>query len=364
MPNFQEKFYANALNQLPFLGPVRIAKLYKISGTFMAAWHNLPVLIEQIKLNSGEREQIITTYTKTDPEQECNKLQEHKIELLLFNEEKYPELLKEISAPPPVLYTKGDQNCLSSFCVGVVGTRKISHYGRQVADEIVSGLVSASITVVSGLAFGIDAAALNTACELQSPCIAVLASSLDNQSISPRSNFELSQKIIKHGCLVSEYPLNSETQKQNFPMRNRIISGLSKGVLVIEAAEKSGALITANYALEQNREVFAVPGSIFSLTSVGANRLIQQGAKLVLSYEDILRELNLDMEVTPAINSYFALDEFEKSILSTLTKIPMHLDELVRTTTYKASDVIPKLVLLELKGLVKNMGGSNYVKIK
>jgi DNA processing protein len=276
----------------------------------------------------------------------------------------YPDILKEIAACPPVLYVRGHKEALNTTGVGVVGTRKMTTYGRAVTDELVTGLVNSKITIVSGLAFGVDARSLHTCVELGGHSVAVLASPLDNASIAPKSNFQLAERIMESGCLVSEYPLGAVIQKQNFPIRNRIIAGLSVGTVVVEADTDSGSLITANYALEQNREVFAVPGPIFSDVSRGTNELIKKGAKLVTSYFDILQELNLDLAPTPTFETNEPASDTEQFVIEKLTREPTHIDDLVRELNLPASDVNATLLMLEMKGRVRNLGGAKFAKIR
>ena len=223
--------------------------------------------------------------------------------------------------------------------------------------------MQSQLQIISGLAFGVGATALDTCLKHGSIPIAVLASDLANPSISPRSNYNLAQEVVSHGCLVSEYSLGASVQKQNFPVRNRLIAGLSVGTLVIEADEKSGALITANCALEQNREVFAIPGSIFSPSSRGTNKLIKQGAKLVNHVADILEELNL---AAPEITQTKTFEETEEEtkILQHLLNEPVHIDDLVRQINLPVNEINATLSMLELKGRIKNLGGAQYVKIR
>ena len=215
-----------------------------------------------------------------------------KIQEISIENMGYPEQLKEIYNPPLKLYVLGNKEILKQGGIAIVGTRKATEYGKKVALQISRKLSETGINIISGLAIGIDSSAhLGTLYENSvGKTIAVLGSSIDK--IYPKENVELARQIIKFGgCIISEYPLGTETIKSNFPQRNRIISGLSKGVLVIEAGEKSGALITADFALEQGREVFAVPGNIDGAHSKGTNNLIKEGAKLVTSYEEILEEI-------------------------------------------------------------------------
>jgi DNA processing protein len=268
--------------------------------------------------------------------------------------------LREIPNAPPLLYIKGELKEIDQWAVAVVGTRRLTSYGRQVTKDLVAGLVRNKVTIVSGLARGIDAVAHRTAVELGGRTIAVLGSGLD--SIYPAENRQLARDIVAgHGCVISEYGLGVQPEAKNFPPRNRVISGLSLGTIVVEAGERSGALITTNFALEQGREVFAVPGNIHSPASKGPNRLIQQGAKLVTSIEDILEELNLSM-VAEQTAVQLALPETneEVALYTQLSANPVHIDDLCRLSGLPTNIVSSTLTLMELKGIVQQVGGMNY----
>jgi DNA processing protein len=357
------KIYANSLNLIPELGPVKLMKLANHFPDFRTAWESGYSELIQAGLDQNTIDAIQNQKSSIDPKKAWGLLESIGIKLITLDDSNYPKILKEIATPPPLLYVRGNPKHLNNLGIGVVGTRKISQYGKLVTEEIIAGLVHGQLNIVSGLAFGIDAAALTACIENQGTPIAILASDLADASISPRSNFNLAQEVIQSGCLISEYALGSSVQKQNFSIRNRLISGLSIGTLVIEADEQSGSLITANYALEQNREVFAIPGSIFSPTSRGTNKLIKQGAKLVNHVSDILEELNID---SPKITQTQTFEETEEEakILQTLSHEPTHLDDLIKLLNFPVNQVNATLSILELKGRIKNLGGTKYVKIR
>lgn len=284
------------------------------------------------------------------------------IRKLTPEDKEYPKILKQISDPPKELYLRGDFLERDKIAIGIVGTRECSGYGKQATLDIVGNLAEAGITIVSGLAKGIDTFAHRAALERGGRTIAVLGSAIDSKSIYPCCNKKLAEKIIKNGALVSEYPAGTKSERYFFPQRNRIISGLSLGVLIVEAPEKSGALITAASALEQNREVFAVPGSIYSKNSVGTNKLIQMGAKLVASANDILEELNLPL-IFEKKKEFKPENKEEELLLNILTKEPMHIDEITKKSNLSAKIVNSTLIMLELKGAVKNIGGGYYINI-
>jgi DNA processing protein len=288
------------------------------------------------------------------------KLERYKVKAFAYEDPLYPARLKEIYDYPPVLYVRGSLPAEDEPCLAVVGTRRPTIYGRQVTEEIVSNLARSRITIVSGLARGIDSVAHRAALDDGGKTVAVCGSGLD--IVYPRENAKLAQAIMERGALVSEYPLGVKPKAENFPLRNRIMSGLSLGVLVVEAGERSGALITAHQAVEQNREVFAIPGSILSPASQGTNRLIQEGAKLVRNYTDILQELNLTIVVQQAeIDGFSPANEIESAILGRLSSEPNHIDEICRCSGLSMPEVSSTLAMLELKGIARQVGNMNYV---
>ncbi len=280
------------------------------------------------------------------------------IKEISINDEKYPKLLKKIKDGPKVLYYRGEIKNEEN-CFAIVGTRRCSDYGKQVALEIAGDLAEAGLTIVSGLAPGIDTFAHRATVEKGRRTIAVLGTGVDEKSIYPKSNLKLARKILEiGGCLISEYPAGTRGTQFTFPQRNRIISGLSLGVLVVEAKEKSGALITANYAFQQKRKVFAVPGSIYSSNSKGPHLLIKSGAKLVENANDILKELNLPLKKV----SFFCEGETEEEIfvLNALREGGLDIDKIIEKTKLSAAKVVSTLAILEIKGKVKNLGGNIY----
>lgn len=277
-----------------------------------------------------------------------------------FKTRDYPKLLAQIHDPPKQIYCRGNIKLLDSFCLGVVGTRKITAYGRGATEHIISGLSDSGMTIVSGLAMGIDAVAHQSALDNDLPTIAVLGSTVDDNGIGPRVNLPLAKKILENnGLVISEYRKRSDVVKANFAIRDRIISGLSKGVLIIEGAEKSGSLITAKSAADQNRDVFAVPGSIFSFVSAGTNGLIKNGAKLVTSAMDILEEYSKNPELElETKNNISTADPIQSKILAILDeKDELTADEIISATESEAPQVISSLSMLEIKNKVKSKNG-------
>jgi DNA processing protein len=283
------------------------------------------------------------------------------IRKIALKDEEYPGLLKEVSGPPKELYIKGKILPQDKVAVAIVGTRKYTNYGKQVAFDIGGKLARLGITIVSGLARGIDTFAHQAALEVNGRTIAVLGSGLDKASFFPPPNYCLGEKISQQGAVISEYPPGVHGTKFTFPERNRIISGLSLGVIVIEAPEKSGALITAALALDQNREVFAVPGPIYEKNSIGTNRLIKMGAKLVTDVEDILEELNLSHLLTTPKKKIKPDNKEEEIILSILSLQPTHIDEIIKISKLPTGIVNSTLMILELKRTIRNLGKGNYI---
>ena len=353
--------YFNAFNLIPQIGAVRLRKLLNFFPDLKTAWHAAANEIEQSGLDTSLVGKILETRQKIDPHQQFAKLADLNIRLVTFQDEIYPKLLREIPNPPAVLYILGEFQPQDEMAIAVVGTRKFSVYGKQVAQELVTNLVRANLTIVSGLALGIDALAHQTAVLASGRTIAVLACGLD--SIYPASNRQIGESIAAgHGALISELPLGTPPLKHHFPNRNRIIAGLSLGTVVIEAAAESGALITARHALEQNRQVFAVPGSIYNPGSVGPNNLLKMGAKPVTSAADILEDLNLGhLEEQIKTQEIAGDNEEETAILKLLTREPIHIDSIVKTAGLSASTVAATLTIMEMKGKVRNLGANQYV---
>jgi len=280
---------------------------------------------------------------------------------IIIKDKNYPPQLKKIPDPPKQLYVEGNDNLsVVNNPLAVVGTRKISDYGRQMTEYFVKNLAKAGVTIISGLALGVDGLAHRVALENNGRTIAVLGSGLNH--IYPTVHKKLAEKIVKSGgALVSEYSPQTPPYKSNFLARNRIISGLSLGILVIEAPKKSGALITADFALKQKRKVFVVPGRVYDKNSQGANELIKQGAQLVSEPKDILKILNI-RPISQKIEMIKNLSSEEKIILKILTKEPTLIDKITRKTKMSVNAILSILTQMEIKGLVKSTGGNQYIR--
>ena len=360
MVGADELKYWVAFSGIAGVGRVRITRLKEYFGNLHDAWKAPQDKLILAGLDTRSIDALLAARSRLSLDDEMEKLERFGVKVLVYEDLPYPAALKEIYDYPPVLYVKGNLPSQDQPCLAVVGTRRPTIYGRQVTEEIVTDLVRSGITIVSGLARGIDSVAHRAALDAGGRTVAVFASGLD--IIYPGENARLAQAIIERGALLSEHPLGVKPRPESFPLRNRIMSGLSLGVLVVEAGERSGALITAHQAVEQDREVFAIPGSILSSASQGTNHLIQEGAKLVRNSEDILQELNLAITVQQAeIKEFSPVDVAESVILKQLSSEPNHIDEICRRSGLTTPQVSSTLVMLELKGVVRQVGNMNYV---
>jgi len=358
--------YLNALNSIPHIGVATLRSLKEHFGSYEAAWHASEAALKEVAgLGETKLRSILWKRPSLDPDRELEKLVRHDIWMITEEDESYPPLLREISQPPVILYGRGDIRTLREpkIFLAVVGTRRPTHYGLEATEKIVQELAEAEVIIVSGLATGIDARSHETALEAKGKTVAVLGSGVNHESIFPPENRGLARRIVEaSGAIISEYAPGTPATKDHFPARNRIISGLSQGILVIEAREKSGALITARLALEQNREVFALPGSIFTPTAAGPHKLIQEGAKLVTSAKDIWEGLGLDYNEEKERKLDELLGEKEKKLLEILEE-PKGVDFLKEKTGWETSLILASLSMLELKGYIKNLGGDIYQRI-
>jgi DNA processing protein len=352
--------YWVGFSRVPGIGPVRLRALLDHFGDVRQAWEASVATLQALGFDRRTIETFVTLRSKMDLAAELERVSKLGVTLLTWDSPNYPSLLRNIPDPPPVLYIKGKLLPRDEWGLAVVGTRRATVYGREATRSLVGGLAASGVTIVSGLAYGIDTFAHRTALEAGGRTIAVLGSGVD--IIYPAENRKLAGLITSNGAVVSEYPLGTQPEGGNFPRRNRIISGLSLGVLVVEGSKRSGAMITADYAAEQGREIFAVPGNILSPKSAGPNQLIQQGAKLVTTIGDILEELNLTMVTEQAEAREIIPDnETEAMLLEHLSAEPIHVDELGRATGLPISQVASTLTLMELKGKIRQVGGMNYV---
>lgn len=356
--------YWLGFNYISGIGPAKVQALLGYFGTLERAWQASETELREIGFDNRAIENFLENRSNLDLDQYLLKVENNHVQVLTWEEPNYPSSLREIPAAPPVIFMRGALEPVDQWAIAVVGTRRLSAYGRLMTRELVRGLVQNGITIVSGLARGIDSIAHKTAIEYGGRTIAVLGCGIDK--VYPPEHRDLAHEIANGcGALLTDYPLGTEPDSKHFPARNRLISGLSLGVLVVEAGEKSGALITTKFALEQDRDVFAVPGNINSPVSIGPNRLIQQGAKLVLGVEDILEELNLRMVAEKAAAQVVLPDSPEEAaLLSSLSTQPVHIDEISRISGLPSSLVSSTLTLMELKGMIQQVGGMNYVRLR
>ena len=360
--------YWVALNRVPQLGTVRFRRLESYFGDLEHAWNAGPDDLKRAGMDVRVVKEIQAARVKTSPDAELQRLEREEVTPINWNHAGYPARLKEIADPPPILYVKGALLPDDERAVAVVGTRGPTTYGREAAAALTKELSENGITIVSGLARGIDGIAHRTALESGGRTIAVLASGLD--TVYPREHANLAREAQAHGAVISEYPLGVKPDPRSFPRRNRLISGISLGTLVIEAGEGSGSRWTVYHALEQDREVFCVPGSIFSPNSRLTNQLIQEGAKLAATADDILEELNLT-SVTKQIEMPLATGPElpasggdEESLLGLLTDEPVHIDDIRRSAGLPITAVSGMLTMLELKGMARQVGCMHYVRMR
>ncbi len=372
MVNFNEDQYLNALNKISGIGAKRMQRLLNFFDSAQSAWNASQKHLEESGIGQAMAGKMVSERQFIDPSAEWDKLKKENVQLIAFNNPHYPFLLKDSPNPPYLLYLKSTFPSAESFfsefnaspSVAIVGNRKNTAYGALVAQNLAKSLAEAGVTVVSGMALGIDSYAHRGAIAGNGKTIAVLGNGVDNESLYPKNNVNLAYEISQNGGLLSEYPLGTQAGPMTFPARNRIVAGLTLGTIVVEAGEKSGSLITSQMALEANREVFAVPGSIFSESSIGTHQLLRSGAKIVTGVKDILEELGLE-GVNKKKNSPPKNPETneEKILLKILTSEPLHIDNISKMAKLHTAVASSALSMMELKGWVKNIGGQNYIQI-
>jgi len=361
LPHLNDQFYWLGFSLIPGIGLKRLLRLLNYFGDLQTAWAAHEVDLRHSGLEESVMAILLTTRAKISLDAEMAKIEKAGAWLLTLNDEDYPNTLKAIDDAPAVLYIRGALTPTDDLALSVVGTRKATQYGRDVAHDLCKRLAQHGITIISGMAQGIDSAAHLGALAGGGRTIAILGCGVD--VVYPRENRDLAQKIIANGALVSEFPIGTQPIPTNFPRRNRIVSGMALGVLVIEAPEGSGALITAELAAEQGREVFAVPGNILNPMSRGANRLIQDGAKLVMQAEDILNELSVaytNTQTREKTEQIIPANATEAAILQVLNADPVHIDDLARLSGLPISELSSTLTILELKGLAQMVGHMQY----
>ena len=363
--NKKELLFYHAFSCIGGFGPQKFKKLLLLFGTLEKAWDASREDLESSDIGPAAVKNLLEKRNALSPEKLFAELEKENIKLITFQNKFYSPLLREIPSAPAVLYVRGNMEIFKNKSVAVVGSRKYTEYGMRATQGLCRDLVRSGLTIVSGLALGIDAIAHRATLDAEGATIAILGTGIDDETIYPRDNFNLAQDILaSDGALVSEYPPRTPSLKQNFPARNRIMAGLSLGTLVVEAALDSGSLITAGFALEFNREVFAVPGPIFSPQSTGTNFLLKNGAKLVESAADILQEISPNIQMDTETKRVFEpKTEEEKTIWKALGSDPLHIDRLAKLTRLNQATLGSALSMMEIQGVVRNVGGQNYIKL-
>jgi len=357
----QQALFWMAFTCVNGLGPIRIRHLRSQFDRMEDAWFASPDDLRSAGLPANAVDHLVMLRHKLDPASLMENVRAADAWVLTLEDDGYPSLLREIINAPVVLYGRGGLLPEDNRSVAMVGTRRASGYGKEMTKQLAGSLASAGITVISGLAAGIDAASHRGALDAGGRSIAVLGSGID--VIYPSQHRELARSMEQAGAIITEYPPGTKPERGNFPMRNRIISGMTLGTVIVEAPERSGSLLTAELAGEQGREVFAVPGNANSPNSRGCNLLIQDGARLVLSAEDILQELDLAHRASStrqAVKRVAPANRLEETILHELATEPLHVDELSRACALSVQTINATLTLMELKGLVFQTAPMTY----
>ncbi|MBN2126457.1 MAG: DNA-processing protein DprA [Deltaproteobacteria bacterium] len=361
-----KRFAWLALHLIDGLGNVAFKNLLKHFGSPENIFHaDLPDLMTVEGLRPETARNVFRRTYTTDPLKILDRVEKFGARIITLHDGEYPGLLREIPGPPALLYAKGMEIPPDRAFVAVVGSRNPTPYGLGAAEKIAQGLARRGVGVVSGMARGIDAAAHWGALGGKGFTVAVLGTGIDR--VYPASNNRLFQRITETGIVISEFPPGTPPEPKNFPIRNRVISGLSVGVLVVEATKNSGSLITASLALEQGREVFAVPGSIDSFKSTGCHFLLKQGARLVENADDILDELGFNYPAAPKADTFREvplppMESTEKRIYEIIGSYPVHMDQIIKRSGLQAEEVAGTLLEMELKGIIRLLPGNIYVR--
>ncbi len=356
-----ERAYWLAFHRVPYIGPARLRRLIETFGSLERAWSASASELQRC-LEDRARTELVKARANLDVAALYRQVIDSGVQVTTPVDLSYPSLLSEIPAPPPVLYYRGEILETDRTAVAIVGTRRVTPYGREMAARLAGDLARAGVTIVSGLARGVDGMAHQAALDAGGRTIAVLGSGINR--IYPPEHRNLASRIAEQGAVLSDYLPETPPDGVNFPPRNRIISGLSLGVVVIEAPDRSGALITVDFAADQGRDVFAVPGPVSAPNSTGTNRLIREGARLVRSADDVLEDLQIRRNPEQvAMQQALPLDEDERRLLAVLTSVPQHIDDIAALSDSTVADVAGRLMMLELQGLVRNTGAQHYARI-
>lgn len=361
-----ERYLWLALYMIPGLGNIAIKRLL---DRFQKPEHIFRASLKDLSEVEGIREEVALAIFKKkysgDPEKELDKAGRHGVRVLTFSDPTYPALLKEIHDPPMILFIKGNDIPDNRVFIAVVGSRNSTTYGQRAAEKIGQGLARRGLGVVSGMARGIDSSSHWGCLEGRGFTIAVLGTGAD--VIYPASNRKLYDQIASKGAIISEFPMGAPPAPNNFPMRNRIISGLSRATVIVEATKNSGSLITASLALDQGRELFAVPGSINSFKSTGCHYLIKQGAGLIETADDILEALGMNYPCAPKTDTFRGtvtdiMDEAETALYNIIGDYPVHIDQITRDGNMEPGEASSLLMKMELKGVIRQLPGKMFVR--
>jgi DNA processing protein len=355
-----ERAYWVAFHHVPYIGPARLRRLVDHFGALEIAWKASEPALRRC-LEERPLQELLKTRHALDLTANMASLERDGVRITTPVDVSYPALLQEIGAPPPVLYYRGELLETDRMAVAIVGTRRVTSYGRDMASRIAGDLARAGVTIVSGLARGVDGVAHQAALDAGGRTIAVLGSGVNR--IYPPEHRNLARRIAEQGAIVSDYLPDTPPDGVNFPPRNRIISGLSLGVVVIEAPDRSGALITVDFAADHGRDVFAVPGPATATNSAGCNRIIREGARLVRNAEDVLEDLQIARRhEAVAIQQALPMNEEDRRLLAVLSSAPQHIDDLAALSDSPVAAVSARLMTLELQGLVRNAGAQHYTR--
>lgn len=352
---------------IPGIGPQKLMLIAQKCDSFRTAWHGNPILLAKIGITTQLIDTIVATRPQINPLRSWNELVQNKISLIIFGEDAFPSSLSEISHPPFCLYIRGNIGALSKKSVAIVGSRKISAYGIRATTVLTRDIVACDICVISGLALGTDALAHRTALKHNATTVAILAGGINDRAIAPRSHISLAQMILAHnGALVSEYPIDTQPHRGTFPTRNRLMAAMADVTLIIEAAQDSGTLITAQYAHKYHKKIFALPGSIFETNAVGPHMLIQKNIAAPLLTSSDITNLFSHRNEPPRKNDMHFEDPLCKIIYDLITSASadgMPIDHIIKKTALTATIVSGSLTILELDGLIKNIGNQTYIAL-
>ena len=358
-----DRDYIIAFSYLGKIGPARFTKLRSVFSTLKEAWNANAESLREAGLPQDAVDELLAVREKLDFNSIFSRFEREKISVVTIDDEAYPEQLREIHYAPFILYYRGAWPSDWSSVFGIVGTRKPSAYGKLVTPVFAQGLARSGVIVASGLALGIDSLTHEGVLSAGGVTVAIIGSGVDEPSIYPPGNKLLARRIIEGGgAIISEYPPGMTARKQHFPARNRIIAGLSRGVMVVEAQARSGALITAYCALEQNRDVFAVPGPITSPLSDGPNDLLKRGAVVVTDIPDILNFYGYSSDSVSEKKTVAFASDIERDIYGFLSTEPQHVDSVTEALALDSATVTSTLLIMEMNGLVRNVGFMQYVR--